>query len=174
MDKQLKYLLDESQIPDHWVNIAADLPGEPLPPLNPGTGQPLGPEDLAPLFPMGLIEQEVSMEPQIDIPEEVVDKYRLWRPTPLFRARRLREGARHPGPHLLQVRRSLPGRIPQAQQRDPAGLVQQAGGREEARRPRPAPASGAPRSRSPARCSVSNARSSWSAPATTRSRTAGR
>jgi len=89
MDKQLKYLLDESQIPDHWVNIAADLPGEPLPPLNPGTGQPLGPEDLAPLFPMGLIEQEVSMEPEIGIPEEVIDKYRLWRPTPLFRARNL-------------------------------------------------------------------------------------
>jgi tryptophan synthase beta chain len=89
MDKQLKYVLDESGIPDHWVNIAADLPGEPLPPLNPGTGQPLGPEDLAPLFPMALIEQEVSMEPDIDIPEEVVDAYRLWRPTPLFRARNL-------------------------------------------------------------------------------------
>ncbi len=59
MPDQVKYLLDESQIPDRWVNIAADLPGEPLPPLNPGTGQPLGPEDLAPLFPMGLIEQEV-------------------------------------------------------------------------------------------------------------------
>jgi tryptophan synthase beta chain len=89
MNDQVKYLLDESAIPDHWVNIAADLPGEPLPPLNPGTGQPLGPEDLAPLFPMALIEQEVSMEPEIDIPEEVIDAYRLWRPTPLFRARRL-------------------------------------------------------------------------------------
>ena len=89
MDRQLKYVLDESQIPDRWVNIAADLPGDPLPPLNPGTGQPLGPEDLAPLFPMALIEQEVSMEPEIGIPEEVIDKYRLWRPTPLFRARNL-------------------------------------------------------------------------------------
>ena len=89
MAEQHKYLMDESKIPDRWVNIAADLPGEPLPPLNPGTGQPLGPEDLAPLFPMGLIEQEVSMEPEIEIPEEVREAYRLWRPTPLMRATRL-------------------------------------------------------------------------------------
>ena len=89
MAEQHKYLMDESKIPDRWVNIAADLPGEPLPPLNPGTGQPLGPEDLAPLFPMGLIEQEVSMDPEIEIPEEVREAYRLWRPTPLMRATRL-------------------------------------------------------------------------------------
>ena len=87
--KQTKYLLEESEIPNKWVNIAADLPGEPLPPLNPQTGEPLAPEDLAPLFPMALIEQEVSAEPEIDIPEEVIDAYRLWRPTPLIRARRL-------------------------------------------------------------------------------------
>lgn len=89
MAEQHKYLMDESKIPHRWINIAADLPGEPLPPLNPGTGQPLGPEDLAPLFPMGLIEQEVSMEPEIEIPEEVREAYRLWRPTPLMRATRL-------------------------------------------------------------------------------------
>ncbi|MFM8519557.1 MAG: TrpB-like pyridoxal phosphate-dependent enzyme [Solirubrobacterales bacterium] len=89
MAEQHKYLMDESKIPDRWTNIAADLPGEPLPPLNPGTGQPLGPEDLAPLFPMGLIQQEVSMDPEIEIPDEVRDAYRLWRPTPLMRATRL-------------------------------------------------------------------------------------
>src|SRR5688572_2248111 len=85
----IKYLLDESRMPRSWYNIAADLP-EPLPPpLHPGTHQPLGPADLAPLFPMALIMQEVSAERAIEIPEEVQRVYRQWRPTPLFRARRL-------------------------------------------------------------------------------------
>jgi tryptophan synthase beta chain len=84
-----KYVLQESQIPTSWLNLLPDLPGEPLPPLNPGTGQPAGPQDLAPIFPMGLIEQEVSAEPEIEIPEEVRAIYRLWRPTPLYRAHRL-------------------------------------------------------------------------------------
>jgi tryptophan synthase beta chain len=84
-----KYLLDESQIPTGWLNLLPDLPGEPLPPLSPATGEPAGPDDLAAIFPMGLIEQEVSAEPEIEIPEEVRDVYRLWRPTPLFRAHRL-------------------------------------------------------------------------------------
>ncbi len=84
-----KYLLDESRIPTSWVNLLPDLPGEPLPPLNPGTGQPAGPEDLTPIFPMGLIEQEVSAAPEVEIPEEVREIYKLWRPTPLIRARRL-------------------------------------------------------------------------------------
>jgi tryptophan synthase beta chain len=90
MSEPTKYLLPEDRIPTNWVNLLADLPGEPPPPpLHPGTMQPLGPEDLAPLFPMGLIEQEVSAEPEIAIPDEVLDVYRLWRPTPLYRARRL-------------------------------------------------------------------------------------
>ena len=89
MSDTVKYLLDESDIPESWYNLAADLP-EPLPPvLHPGTGQPIGPDDLAPLFPMALIGQEVSTEPTIEIPEEVRDVYRMWRPTPLYRARRL-------------------------------------------------------------------------------------
>ena len=89
MDKQTKFTLDENEIPTQWYNIQADLP-EPLPPpLHPGTGQPIGPADLAPLFPMELIKQEVSQERWIDIPEEVRDIYRLWRPTNLFRAYRL-------------------------------------------------------------------------------------
>src|SRR6201989_613537 len=86
---QTKYVLGEDAIPTHWVNLLPDLPGEPLPPLNPGTGRPAGPEDLTPIFPMGLIMQEVSGDPEVAIPEAVRDAYRLWRPTPLFRARRL-------------------------------------------------------------------------------------
>jgi tryptophan synthase beta chain len=85
----VKYLLDESQIPTAWYNILADLP-VPLPPvIHPGTKRPIGPDDLAPLFPMELIAQEVSTEREIPIPEPVRDVYRLWRPTPLYRARRL-------------------------------------------------------------------------------------
>ncbi len=89
MSEQIKYVLDESELPEAWYNLASDLP-EPLPPvLHPGTGQPVGPDDLAPLFPMQIILQEVSTERHIGIPEEVRDVYRLWRPTPLYRARRL-------------------------------------------------------------------------------------
>jgi len=88
-DDTVKFLLSESDIPSHWVNLLSELPGEPLPPLNPQTLEPAGPPDLTPIFPMGLIEQEVSPEPEIAIPEPVLDAYRLWRPTPLFRARRL-------------------------------------------------------------------------------------
>src|SRR5512132_106128 len=84
-----KYLLGEEAIPTHWVNLPPDLPGEPLPPRSPRTGEPAGPDDLTPISPMGLIAQEVSMEPEIAIPDPVRDAYRLWRPTPLYRARRL-------------------------------------------------------------------------------------
>jgi tryptophan synthase beta chain len=91
MSDTVKYLLDESKLPTRWYNLAADLPSPPPPPLHPGTLQPLGPDDLAPLFPMSLIAQEVSTEREIDIPEPVRDVYRQWRPTPLFRARRLEQ-----------------------------------------------------------------------------------
>ncbi len=85
----VKYLLPESEIPTHWINLLPDLPGEPLPPLHPATLQPAGPDDLTPIFPMALIAQEVSPEPEIEIPEPVREAYKIWRPTPLFRARRL-------------------------------------------------------------------------------------
>src|SRR3954464_12157139 len=101
-DERTTFPLDEDAIPAHWVNIAADLPGAPPhppppappgppppPPLSPGTGEPAGPDDLAAIFPMALIEQEVSAEPDIAIPEAVRDAHRLWRPTPLRRAVRL-------------------------------------------------------------------------------------
>ena len=89
MNRKTKFILDEEDMPRYWYNIQADLP-KPLPPvLHPGTGNPIGPQDLAPLFPMELIKQEVSTERYIEIPDEVRDVYRLWRPTTLFRAHRL-------------------------------------------------------------------------------------
>jgi tryptophan synthase beta chain len=84
-----KFLLEEKDIPEKWYNIQADLKTPLPPPLHPGTKQPIGPADLAPLFPMELIKQEVSQERWIEIPDEIRNVYRLWRPTPLFRARRL-------------------------------------------------------------------------------------
>jgi tryptophan synthase beta chain len=86
MEKVRKIILSEKEMPRQWYNILADMPNKPLPPLNPATRQPVGPEDLAPVFPMELIKQEVSMERYIDIPEEVVDLYHTYRPSPLFRA----------------------------------------------------------------------------------------
>jgi tryptophan synthase beta chain len=91
MSELTKVVLSERDMPTHWYNINADLPAagvELPPPLHPGTGQPIGPADLAPLFPMALIEQEVSTERYIEIPDQVQDIYKLWRPSPLFRARR--------------------------------------------------------------------------------------
>src|SRR6266568_115022 len=88
-ESQTKFVLDEKDIPTKWYNIQADFKTPLPPPLHPGTGQPIGPQDLAPLFPMELIKQEVSQERWIEIPDEVRDIYRLWRPTPLYRARRL-------------------------------------------------------------------------------------
>src|ERR1700743_1851683 len=92
-----KITLDESDLPRQWYNIIPDLPSPPPPPLHPGTLQPVGPEDLAPLFPMALIAQEVTADSYVPIPEEVLDVYRLWRPTPLFRAHRLEKGLDTPG-----------------------------------------------------------------------------
>jgi tryptophan synthase beta chain len=87
--RQTKFVLDESRIPRAWYNIAADLPVPLFPVLHPATRQPIGPDDLAPLFPMALIGQEVSTERDIEIPEPVRDAYRLYRPSPLYRAHRL-------------------------------------------------------------------------------------
>jgi tryptophan synthase beta chain len=84
-----KILLPESQIPTHWYNVVADLPAPPAPVLHPGTMKPVTPADMLPLFPPGLLEQEMSSERWIKIPDEVRDIYRLWRPTPLIRAHRL-------------------------------------------------------------------------------------
>jgi tryptophan synthase beta chain len=87
--KATKIILDEQNIPRQWYNIAADLPKPPLPPLHPATHEPVGPADLERLFPMELIKQEASKERWIDIPDEVLEIYKLWRPSPLYRAHRL-------------------------------------------------------------------------------------
>lgn len=89
MSDTVKYLLPENEIPKSWYNLMADLPSQPSPPLHPGTKQPIGPDDLAPLFPMEIIMQEVSMEREIDIPDPVRRIYKQWRPAPLYRARNL-------------------------------------------------------------------------------------
>lgn len=89
MAETTKITLEESEMPTAWYNVVPDLPSPPPPPLHPGTHQPIGPDDLAPLFPMALIMQEVSGDRYVDIPGEVLDIYRLWRPSPLYRARRL-------------------------------------------------------------------------------------
>ncbi len=103
MTDQYKYLLNERDIPEHWYNIVADMPNKPLPPLHPATHEPIGPDALAPLFPMGLIMQEVSQDPWVEIPEEVREIYKLWRPTPALSRSPAGEGARHAGQDLLQV-----------------------------------------------------------------------
>src|SRR5947209_3337953 len=89
MANEIKYQLDEDQIPEHWYNVLADAPSGATPGLHPGTHEPLGPQDLAPLFPMDLILQEVSSDRYVPIPEEVRRLYQQYRPTPLFRARLL-------------------------------------------------------------------------------------
>ena len=133
MSEPTKFVLGEDAIPTHWVNLLPDLPGEPLPPLSPQTGQPAGPDDLTPIFPMGLIMQEVSPEPLVAIPDAVRDAYRLWRPTPLYRARRLEADARHAGEDLLQVRGRLARGLAQAELRGAAGLRERAGRDRQAR-----------------------------------------
>ncbi|MGA8053946.1 MAG: TrpB-like pyridoxal phosphate-dependent enzyme [Burkholderiales bacterium] len=96
MTDSVKYLLDESRIPKHWYNLQADLPKALPPVLHPGTHQPVGPDDLAPLFPMDLILQEVTTEREVPIPEPVREVYRQWRVTPLYRARRLEKALQTP------------------------------------------------------------------------------
>ena len=118
MTDSVKYLLDESRIPKAWYNLQADLP-KPLPAvLHPGTGQPIGPEDLLPLFPMELIRQEVTTEREVEIPGPVRDVYRQWRVTPLYRARRQRPPSGRRGPQEKgeqgQVQLASPREPPQA------------------------------------------------------------
>ena len=156
MDNQVKYLLQESEMPRQWYNVIPDLPSPPPPPLHPGTRQPVGPDDLAPLFPMALIAQEVSADRHIAIPEPVLDVYRLWRPTPLYRARRLEKdlgtpariyykyegvspaGSHKPNTAVPQAYYNAAEGVSQADHRDrrrPVG--QRAGLRVGAVRPRP-------------------------------------
>ncbi len=86
MSKRRKFILDEKEMPRHWYNIVADMPNKPMPSLNPITKQPVSPGDLSKIFPKALVEQELSQEKWIEIPEVVQDLYKIWRPTPLHRA----------------------------------------------------------------------------------------
>jgi tryptophan synthase beta chain len=131
-EERVKFVLDEPAIPTHWVNLMADLPADAPPPLRAGGDgslQPAGPDDLTPIFPMALILQEVSAEPEIEIPEPVREAYKLWRPTPLYRARRLEreldtpahiyykyEGVSPPGSHKPNTA------VPQAYENAQAGI----------------------------------------------------
>ena len=171
--EQTKFILPESAIPTHWTNLLPDLPGEGLPPLHPGTKEPLGPDDLTPIFPMALIEQEVSADPDIEIPDEVREIYKLWRPTPLLRARRLEKALGTPAHIYYKYEGVSPAgshktntAVPQAYYNREAGihkLSTETGAGQWGLR-----------SRSPAACSTSNAVSSWSAFRMTKSRFAGR
>ena len=172
MDHQVKYLLQESELPRQWYNVIPDLPSPPPPPLHPGTHEPVGPDALAPLFPMALIQQEVSPERYIEIPEPVLDVYRLWRPTPLFRARRLEKDLGTPARIYYKYEGGSPAgshkpntAVPQAYYNKAEGvskLTTETG-----------PASGAARSRSRARCTGWTSRCGWSGRLTTRSPTGG-
>ena len=129
MSEPTKFLLGERDIPTHWVNLLPDLPGEPLPPLHPGSGQPAGPQDLAPIFPLGLIEQEVSAERQIPIPDPVREAYALWRPTPLRRARRFEQAMGTPARIFYKYEGVSPAgshkpntAVPQAYENQRAGI----------------------------------------------------
>jgi tryptophan synthase beta chain len=161
--ERTKITLDESEIPRQWYNVIPDLPAPPPPPLHPGTLQPVGPEDLAPLFPMELIRQEVATDSYIDIPADVLDVYRLWRPTPLYRAHRLEKALNTPARIYYKYEGVSPAGSHKPNTAVPSGSP-----------PRPAPASGAARWPSPALSTASTARSGWSAPPTTRSRTGAR
>lgn len=94
--ERTKIILDENELPKQWYNILPDLRAPLEPPLNPATNEPIGPDDLSPIFPMALIKQEMSQDRYIDIPEEVRDIYRLWRPSPLYRAHRLEAALKTP------------------------------------------------------------------------------
>src|SRR5207245_4233760 len=93
---EMRWALPPERVPDAWFNVLPRLASPLQPPLHPATREPVGPDDLAPLFPMALIAQEMSAEPWIDVPGEVLDILRLWRPTPLVRARRLEQALQTP------------------------------------------------------------------------------
>jgi len=169
--KETKVLLSEKEMPTQWYNIQADLP-KPLPPvIHPATGQPITPDDLAPLFPMALIMQEVSQERWIDIPEEVQDIYKLWRPTPLYRARRWEKALDTPA----KIYYKWEGVSPPGSHK-PNTAVAQAYYNKKEGQTRIATETGAGQWGAPwpsaATSSIWSARSTWSGSATTRSPTA--
>src|SRR5438874_2210875 len=113
MAEPVQFNLSADDLPTAWYNILPDLPAPPLPPVHPATGEPIGPDALAPLFPMSLIMQEVSTERWHDIPGAVLDVYRMWRPTPLFRARRLEQALQTPARLYFKYEGTSPAGSPQ-------------------------------------------------------------
>ena len=130
--EQTKFLLDESQLPRRWYNVVADMPSPPQPVLHPGTGEPVGPDDLAPLFPMALIQQEVSEEAEIAIPGGDPRHVQPLASDAALPGAPARAGRRDEVADLLQVRGRQPARQPQAEHRRRAGVLQQAGGPDAA------------------------------------------
>ena len=168
MGDYTKLTLDESEMPTQWYNVIPDLPEPPPPVPHPGTHEPIGPADLAPLFPMELILQEVSQESYVDIPAEVMDVYRLWRPSPLYRARRLEKLLDTPAKIFYKYEGVSPAgshkpntAVPQAYYNAQEGvrkLTTETGA-----------GNGAQRWPSPVPSSASNAKCGWCAPPSTRS-----
>ena len=120
----MRWNLPQDRIPEAWFNVAPHLPQPLRPPLHPGTKEPVGPDDLAPLFPMALIGQEMTAEPWVDIPGQVLDVLRLWRPTPLVRAERLEQALGTPA-DLLQGRIGLACGLAQTEHGRSPGVLQQ-------------------------------------------------
>ena len=167
-----KFCLTEKQMPTQWYNIVADMPNKPLPPLHPGTKKPVTKEQMSAIFAEELIDQEMSTERYIDIPEEVQEIYRIWRPTPLVRATGLEKALGTPAKIFFQERKRVARGFAQAQHRRAAGLLQlQAGHQAPDHRDRRRTV-GARRSPSRPSTSASTSRYSWSRSATTRSPTA--
>jgi tryptophan synthase beta chain len=158
MNEQTKFLLGEDRIPQTWYNIVADLPSPPPPVLHPGTGKPVGPDDLAPLFPMALIGQEVSGERHIEIPKPVRDIYRLWRPTPLYRAYGLEKAL---GTNA-RIFYKYEGVSPAGSHKPNTAVPQAFYNKEEGVAKLSTETGAARHSPSPARCSASKSKSIWS------------
>ena len=158
----IQYNLPQTRIPEAWYNIAADLPKPMAPPLHPGTLKPLGPEDLAPLFPMSLIMQEVSTEREIEIPGEVRQVYAQWRPAPLFRARRLEKALDTPAHIYYKYEGVSPAGSHKVNTSVAQAYFNKVAGTKRL-------ASGARRCRWPAPSSAWSARSTWCGSVMTRS-----
>ena len=168
--ESLRFVLPQSEIPTHWYNVVADMPNAPLPPLGPD-GNPATPEQMSAIFPMAILEQEMSAERWIPIPQEVREIYRLWRPSPLVRAIRLEQMLGTPA----RIYYKNEGVSPAGSHKPNTAVAQayynkQAGIKSSPQKP--APASGAVRWRSPARCSGSKSASIWSRSAMGKSLTA--
>ena len=175
MPEPTKFLLHEDDIPTHWYNIAPrPARRRSAAAASRGTGQPIGPADLAPLFPMEIIGQEVDARSAgSPIPDEVRDVYRLWRPTPLYRAHRLEQALGTPARIFYKYEGVSPGRLAQAQHRRPAGLLQPQAGVKRLATETGAGQWGSSLAFACA-CSASSSRSTWSRSATTRSPIGGR